>query len=183
MKLRSLYILSIVGLFLVVVIQLGGMMYAYDSYKKEAKRTLDECFRQAFIETVDNQINNLPFPDYTIPFYSYIPKDENRPMDNEVFLGYQQAASFLQDVYQVTIPLDEMERTLEKKLKWKNIDRTVWIDAAEDHSQYSAYRRFRKNRIALVFRMLILKWHSLFYDFKLFLTISSGGKRALSQGE
>ena len=112
MKLRSLYILSIVGLFLVVVIQLGGMMYAYDSYKKEAKRTLDECFRQAFIETVDNQINNLPFPDYTIPFYSYIPKDENRPMDNEVFLGYQQAASFLQDVYQVTIPLDEMERRL-----------------------------------------------------------------------
>lgn len=143
MKLRSLYILSIVGLFLVVVIQLGGMMYAYDSYKKEAKRTLDECFRQAFIETVDNQINNLPFPDYTIPFYSYIPKDENRPMDDEVFLGYQQAASFLQDVYQVTIPLDEMERTLEKKLKWKNIDRTVWIDAAEDHSQYSAYRRFK----------------------------------------
>lgn len=143
MKLRSLYILSIVGLFLVVVIQLGGMMYAYDSYKKEAKRTLDECFRQAFIETVDNQINNLSFPDYTIPFYSYIPKDENRPMDDEVFLGYQQAASFLQDVYQVTIPLDEMERTLEKKLKWKNIDRTVWIDAAEDHSQYSAYKLFK----------------------------------------
>ena len=54
MKLRSLYILSIIGLFLVVVIQLGGMIYAYDSYKNEAKRTLNECFRQAFIETVDN---------------------------------------------------------------------------------------------------------------------------------
>ena len=79
MKLRSLYILSIVGLFLVVVIQLGGMMYAYDSYKKEAKRTLDECFRQAFIETVDNQVNNLPFPDYTVPFYSYIRRDEKMP--------------------------------------------------------------------------------------------------------
>lgn len=143
MKLRSLYILSLAGLFLVVVIQLGGMIYAYGSYKKEAERTLNECFRQAFIETVDNQINNLPFPDYTIPFYSYIPKDESRPMDEEVFLGYQQAASFLQDVYQVTIPLDEMERVLEKKLKWKNIDRTVWIDAAEDHSQYSPYRRFK----------------------------------------
>ena len=52
MKLRSLYILSIIGLFLVVVIQLGGMIYAYDSYKNEAKRTLNECFRQAFIETV-----------------------------------------------------------------------------------------------------------------------------------
>ena len=55
MKLRSLYILSIIGLFLVVVIQLGGMIYAYDSYKNEAKRTLNECFRQAFIETVDNR--------------------------------------------------------------------------------------------------------------------------------
>lgn len=143
MKLRSLYILSIVGLFLVVVIQLGGMIYAYDSYKKEARRTLNECFRQAFIETVDNQINKLPFPDYTIPFYSYIPKDEKRPYDERVFLGYQQAASFLQDVYKVTIPLDEMERVLEKKLKWKNIDRTVWIDAAEDHSEYSPYRRFK----------------------------------------
>lgn len=143
MKLRSLYILSIVGLFLVVVIQLGGMMYAYDSYKKEAKRTLDECFRQAFIETVDNQINNLPYPDYTVPFYSYTPKDKNQPFDEQAFLSYQQAAAFMQDIYQVTIPLDEMEKILEKKLKWKNIDRTVWIDAAEDHSQYSAYRRFK----------------------------------------
>ena len=42
MKLRSLYILSIIGLFLVVVIQLGGMIYAYDNYKNEAKRTLNE---------------------------------------------------------------------------------------------------------------------------------------------
>ena len=70
MKLRSLYILSIIGLFLVVVIQLGGMIYAYDSYKNEAKRTLNECFRQAFIETVDNRVNNLPFPDIPkIPFH------------------------------------------------------------------------------------------------------------------
>ena len=61
MKLRSLYILSIIGLFLVVVIQLGGMIYAYDSYKNEAKRTLNECFRQAFIETVDNLFLIIPY--------------------------------------------------------------------------------------------------------------------------
>lgn len=119
MKLRSLYILSIIGLFLVVVIQLGGMIYAYDSYKNEAKRTLNECFRQAFIETVDNRVNNLPFPDYTVPFYSYIRRDEKMPYDEMVFLGYQQVASFLEDVYHVEIPLDEMEKVLEKKLKWK----------------------------------------------------------------
>ena len=57
MKLRSLYILSIVGLLLVIVVQIGGMMYAYDNTKKEAERALNECFRLAFIETVDNEIN------------------------------------------------------------------------------------------------------------------------------
>lgn len=143
MKLRSLYILSIIGLLLVVIVQVGGMIYAYDHNKKEAKRTLNECFRLAFIETVDNQINNLPFPDYTIPFYTYIPRDSVRPYDDEAFLSYQQAASFLEDVYHVTIPLDEMAKLVEKKLKWKNIDRTVWIDLVEDHSLYSPYRRFK----------------------------------------
>ena len=43
MKLRSLYILSIVGLLLVIVVQIGGMMYAYDNTKKEAERALNEC--------------------------------------------------------------------------------------------------------------------------------------------
>lgn len=88
-------------------------------------------------------MNNLPFPDYTVPFYSYIRRDEKMPYDEMVFLGYQQVASFLEDVYHVEIPLDEMEKVLEKKLKWKNIDRTVWIDSVEDHSKYSAYRRFK----------------------------------------
>lgn len=93
MKLRSLYILSIVGLLLVIVVQIGGMMYAYDNTKKEAERALNECFRLAFIETVDNEINNLPFPDMTIPFYSYLSKDSIRSFEDEMFLNYQQAAS------------------------------------------------------------------------------------------
>ena len=101
MKLRSLYILSIVGLLLVIVVQIGGMMYAYDNTKKEAERALNECFRLAFIETVDNEINNLPFPDMTIPFYSYLSKDSIRSFEDEMFLNYQQAASFLEDVYHV----------------------------------------------------------------------------------
>ncbi|GAA6359706.1 MULTISPECIES: hypothetical protein [Bacteroides] len=46
---------------LVIVVQIGGMMYAYDNIKKEAERTLNEYFRLAFIETVDNEINNLLF--------------------------------------------------------------------------------------------------------------------------
>lgn len=143
MKLRSLYLLSIIGLCLVVLIQLGGMVYAYNNYKNEARRTLNECFRQAFIETVDNRINSLPFPDFTIPFYTYSPKDAKIPYNERVFLEYQQAASLLQDVYNVSIPLDEMGEVLKKKLKRKNIDRRVWIEKAEDHSRYSPYRRFK----------------------------------------
>ena len=42
MKLRSLYILSIVGLLLVIVVQIGGMMYAYDNTKTEGERALNE---------------------------------------------------------------------------------------------------------------------------------------------
>jgi len=87
MKLRSLYILSIVGLLLVIVVQIGGMMYAYDNTKKEAERALNECFRLAFIETVDNEINNLPFPDMTIPFYLYLSKDSIRSFEDEMFLN------------------------------------------------------------------------------------------------
>ncbi len=115
MKLRSLYILSIVGLLLVIVVQIGGMMYAYDNTKKEAERALNECFRLAFIETVDNEINNLPFPDMTIPFYSYLSKDSIRSFEDEMFLNYQQAASFLEDVYHVAIPLDVMARLVREE--------------------------------------------------------------------
>lgn len=143
MKLRSLYILSIIGLLLVIIVQVNGTIYAYNNTKKEAQRVLDECFRLAFIETVDHQINNLPFPDWTIPFYSYILNDSTRAYEDEAFLNYQQAASFLEEEYHVNIPLDEMERLVEKKLKWKNIDKTVSIRPASDGNQRSAYVRFK----------------------------------------
>lgn len=143
MKLRSLYILSIVGLLLVIVVQIKGMAYAYDNTKREAERALNECFRLAFIETVDNEINKLPFPDYTVPFYSSLPVDSTQTYDDRIFLEYQQAASFLEDVYHVTVPLDEMARLIEKKLKWRNIDRTVYIQPASDRSKRSAYVRFK----------------------------------------
>lgn len=143
MKLRSLYILSIIGLLLVIAVQISGMIYAYKSNKNEAERALNECFRLAFIETVDNRINNLPFPDGSVPFYSYISKDSTRTYEDEVFLGYQQVASFLESEYHVTIPLDEMAKLVEKKLKWKNINRTVHIRPASGRDEHSAYVGFK----------------------------------------
>ena len=50
MKLRSLYILSIVGLLLVIVVQIGGMMYAYDNTKKEAKAFAEELIKHNYRE-------------------------------------------------------------------------------------------------------------------------------------
>lgn len=71
MKLRSLYILSIVGLLLVIVVQIGGMMYAYDNTKKEAERALNECFRLAFIETVGYKICNFITYWFTVTYNVY----------------------------------------------------------------------------------------------------------------
>lgn len=127
MKTRSIFILSAVVLSLVLLVQTGSMWYAYQNNIKEVERSLNECFRMAFIETVDNQINQLPYPDGTISFYTYTPKWKKVTFENKTFLEYQQAASFLEDEFQRTIPLSEMAEVLRKKLKWKHIDTEVLI--------------------------------------------------------
>ena len=48
MKLRSLYILSIVGLLLVIVVQIGGMMYAYDKYQERGGTRTERMFPSGF---------------------------------------------------------------------------------------------------------------------------------------
>ena len=67
---------------------------SYDNTKKEAERALNECFRLAFIETVDNEINNLPFPDMTIPFTRIYPKTVSGSFEDEMFFKLS-AGSFL----------------------------------------------------------------------------------------
>mgnify|MGYP007102611469 CR=1 FL=1 len=63
-------------------------------YQERGRTRTERMFRLAFIETVDNEINNLPFPDMTIPFYSYLSKDSIWSFEDEIFLDYQQAAPF-----------------------------------------------------------------------------------------
>ena len=48
MKLRSLYILSIVGLLLVIVVQIGGMMYAYDNKQERGGTYTERIFPFGF---------------------------------------------------------------------------------------------------------------------------------------
>lgn len=60
MKLRTVISLSLVSLIAVVLIQLGGMLYAFHAQMQEAEVT-KQCFWMSFTETVDNLVNNLPY--------------------------------------------------------------------------------------------------------------------------
>ena len=66
MKLRTVISLSLVSLIAVVLIQLGGMLYAFHAQMQEAEKLLNKCFWMSFTETVDNLVNNLPYPDNSI---------------------------------------------------------------------------------------------------------------------
>lgn len=54
MKFRSVINLSIIGLLFIVLIQLGGMFYAYKAQMKEAEQSINKYFWLAFTETVDD---------------------------------------------------------------------------------------------------------------------------------
>lgn len=48
MKLRSLYILSIVGLLLVIVVQIGGMMLCLRQYQERGRTRTERMFSSGF---------------------------------------------------------------------------------------------------------------------------------------
>ena len=52
MKLRTVISLSLVSLIAVVLIQLGGMLYAFHAQMQEAEKLLNKCFWMSFTETV-----------------------------------------------------------------------------------------------------------------------------------
>ena len=56
MKLRTVISLSLVSLIAVVLIQLGGMLYAFHAQMQEAEKSLNKCFWMSFTETVDNLV-------------------------------------------------------------------------------------------------------------------------------
>ena len=73
MKARSVIHISIIGLLFIVLIQLGGMIYAYKAQMKVAEQSLNKYFWMAFTETVDDMVNNLPYPDGTVVSVIYFP--------------------------------------------------------------------------------------------------------------
>ena len=131
MKLRTVISLSLVSLIAVVLIQLGGMLYAFHAQMQEAEKSLNKCFWMSFTETVDNLVNNLPYPDNSIAIIAYAPNPKYKRIDGDERnkRTSQQAAQALQRVYGIKeIPLATIDSVLHNKLRKLDMDGTLTVE-------------------------------------------------------
>ena len=121
MKTRFLLSLSFFSLLVVFCVQIGGMFYAYRVQMEEAETTLNQCFRVAYSETIDNFVNNLPFKDGTLAdiiFISPYNRKATADINERDWIGIQQTATTLQRVYGLKqIPLATIDSVLHNKLE------------------------------------------------------------------
>ena len=71
MRIRKVTIITIIGLIITLILQIGGLFYAYRSNMEAMQLTVNKNFAIAFYETNDNLANQLPYPDGTT--IAYIP--------------------------------------------------------------------------------------------------------------
>ena len=131
MKLRTVISLSLVSLIAVVLIQLGGMLYAFHAQMQEAEKSLNKCFWMSFTETVDNLVNNLPYPDNSIAIIAYAPNPKYKRIDGNERnkRTSQQVAQALQRVYGIKeIPLATIDSVLHNKLRKLDMDGTLTVE-------------------------------------------------------
>ena len=57
MRTRKVTIITLVGLTLTLILQIGGLFYAYRSNMEIMKLTVKKSFSIAFYETIDNLVN------------------------------------------------------------------------------------------------------------------------------
>lgn len=127
MKARSVIRLSIAGLLVIVLVQLGGMYYAYKAQMKEAEQTLNECFWLAFSDMTNIMQDRLPYPDGTIVsvfFLNTLNKDINAYANRLA----QQCVQTMQKAYGVEFRLAELDSVLHKKLSRVYIKGEVAIE-------------------------------------------------------
>ena len=129
MKSRSVINISIIGLLFIVLIQLGGMVYAYKTQMKEAEQSINKYFWMAFTETVDDIVNNLPYPDGTKVNIIHYPVRLKLGKNEFVNRGMQQTAQVLQKVYKLKeFPLAKFDSLLHKKLEYADIKGKVTVE-------------------------------------------------------
>lgn len=72
MRIRKVTIITIIGLIITLILQIGGLFYAYRSNMEAMQLTVNKNFAIAFYETNDNLANQLPYPDgTTIALHTY----------------------------------------------------------------------------------------------------------------
>lgn len=131
MKVRTVTFLSVIALISIVVIQLAGMFYACTTRLKDTEIELEKCFWMAYNETVDNIVNNLPYPNGTVVHIAYAPDLGKERFDRNKFnkVGSQQMALALQTVYGVKeIPLTVMDSVLHNKWRKTGLEGKIAVE-------------------------------------------------------
>lgn len=128
MRTRKVTIITLVGLTLTLILQIGGLFYAYRSNMEIMKLTVKKSFSIAFYETIDNLVNQLPYPDGTTVTYIPIKPYADLPADEQNLRGNEYLARILKTEYGVEFPIDKLAVVLKKKLKQDHIDSEVVIN-------------------------------------------------------
>ena len=108
MRTRKVTIITLVGLTLTLILQIGGLFYAYRSNMEIMKLTVKKSFSIAFYETIDNLVNQLPYPDGTTVTYIPIKPYADLPADEQNLRGNEYLARILKTEYGVEFPIDEL---------------------------------------------------------------------------
>lgn len=126
MQIRKATIITIIGLTL--LLQVGGLYYAYRSNLQTMKLTVEKNFRMAFHETTDNQVNQLPYPNGTTIGYMHYLQTPNLTRDERNLRMNEELASILRSEYNREIPIAELATVLKKKLKQHHIESELVIN-------------------------------------------------------
>ena len=124
MKIKSITWFSVCTFMLIMGVQYACIRYALHSLKEETDITLNESFKSAFGQTVNEQLNKLPYADRTLTHigYAYIDSLGKNSFDRfsiiqKQFIIDQQTSTILQDRYGMPeISMDSLLNNLEKEL-------------------------------------------------------------------
>ena len=138
MKAKYVIAASVFTLLLLVLLQGAGMRYAYTSLMQRSRVSLDACFKQAFCEQADEQVNLLPYPAGTMTHLTYVPDSLHLGEADRLLCYAQQTSTILQDAYrQPAMPLDSLYTKLLRYLGREGIKADIVIrklDTATGHT-------------------------------------------------
>ena len=138
MKAKYVIAASVCTLLLLVFLQGAGMRYAYTSLMERSRVSFDACFKQAFCEQADEQVNLLPYPAGTMTHLTYVPDSLHLGEADRLLYYAQQTSAILQDAYrQPAMPLDSLYTKLLRYLDHEGVSADIVIrklDTATGHT-------------------------------------------------